>query len=524
MKEAIFLICFFGFFITMLSSVPGNGPVMVANSVPTSPIQISDDLSTVASPEEEPRIAVVKPIFTDTAYSHAFYTFYWKHGENPAPFITTDLNYLNVTVEDDWGWSTGLREFLSSYKASLAGIGLESDIVLIDEINVALGALFDEDRRNYDVVILGFTEYVTAEEYAAYRRFVETGGTLIIMDACNFLAEVKYYPPSSPGESGYLSLVKGHGWEFNGTHAWKSVYHRWPDENRNWVGSNYWRYWYGDHYDYLRVNTSHPISNYIRDSYGENITSRYGAHEENKLENLTDTQVIGYWHFIDPGEAPSEPIAAYQHFYGNGSVFHTGIMASDVVQREEFMQALLVCMIRMALTGEVGNWGFWEDSTFQSSSKLFFGNGTEAHENDLLSGLVECHVTLNTSLIAQDGHPYSLTGVEATIRREDSFISDRVYRVNGTKTDDAGLTWCISINTLIIPDAVYTIQVGCRFVSCWNATFYIDSTIMIATYEIQNLSPDLRLRMTLILALFTSIAVFGSVFVVWNGRRPEVSS
>ncbi|MFX0044504.1 MAG: hypothetical protein ACFE8Z_01530 [Candidatus Hermodarchaeota archaeon] len=523
-KKALFLVCSFGLLFAMLSTVPDNGGIMIATSRSTSPIQISGPVRTITSLEERPRIAVVKPIFTDTAYSNAFYTFYRKHSKNPAPFITADLNYLNVTVKDDWGWSSGLREFLSSHKAALAGIGLERDIRLIDEIDVTLGGLFDEGRRTYDVLVLGFTEYVTAEEYAAYKRFVETGGTLIIMDACNFLAEVKFHPPTSPGELGHLSLVKGHGWEFNGTHAWKSVYHRWPDENRNWIGSNYWKYWIGDHYDYLRVNTSHPISNYIRNSYGENITSRYGAHEENKLENLTDTQVLGYWHFIDSGEAPIEPIAAYQHFYGNGSVFHTGIMASDVVHREEFMQAFLVCMIRMALTGEVGHWGFWEDCTFQSSANIFLQNGTRAKEGNLLSGLVECRVSFNTSIIAQDGHPYSLTGVKATMFRKDSFGSDHVYTVNGTQTDDDGFNWSIDIDTSAMLDAVYEFQVSCRFVSCWNATYYFDSTIMIATYEIQNISPELRLGLTLLLVLPFGVAVFRSAFVVWRDTKPEVSS
>ncbi|MFX1273026.1 MAG: hypothetical protein ACFFAX_15190, partial [Promethearchaeota archaeon] len=265
--------------------------------------------------DSNPRIAVVKPIFTDTAYSSAFYNFYSKY-MGYTDYIDTDLHLLNVTVKDGWGWSAGLSNFLTSFKAGIAGLSLGENVELIDEIDVTMGALFENNSRVYDVVILGFTEYVTIEEYNFYKRFVETGGTLIIMDACNFLAEVKYYPPASPDEVGYLSLVKGHGWEFNGTYAWKSVYHRWPEENRNWVASNYWKWWTGDHYDYFQSSTSHPISTYLRNNYGQNIISSYGAHEENRLENFTDSQIIGYWHFIDPDEEPNDPVVAYQHRYG----------------------------------------------------------------------------------------------------------------------------------------------------------------------------------------------------------------
>ncbi|MFX1369945.1 MAG: hypothetical protein ACFFAY_15225, partial [Promethearchaeota archaeon] len=269
-----------------------------------SPNQESSPIGIISTEDEKPRIAVVKPIFTSTAYADAFYEFYRKHARSTEPFITTDLWYLNVTVKDDWGYTAGLADFLYSAKARIVDLYIDENVELINEIDVIKGALFDESRRVYDVLILGFTEYVTIEEYNFYQEFVETGGTLIIMNACNFLAEVKYYPPVTPDDEGHISLVKGHGWEFNGTHAWKSVYHRWPEENRNWVGSNYWRYWWGNHYDSFRANTSHSISTYIRNHYGEDVPTIYRGHEENKLENLTDTQIIGYWNFTDPSEAP----------------------------------------------------------------------------------------------------------------------------------------------------------------------------------------------------------------------------
>jgi hypothetical protein len=477
-------------------------------------------LSTKVAGNDNPRIAVVKPIFTDTAYSNAFYTFYRKHRLSTEPYITSDLNYFNVTVKDGWRWSKRLFYFLTSVKASLAGLSLHQNVALIDEINVTLGALFDEDSRVYDVVILGFTEYVTVEEYNYYRRFVETGGTLIILDACNFLAEVKYHPPTSPGEPGYLSLVKGHGWEFNGTHAWKSVYRRWPEENRNWVGSNYWKYWYGDHYDYFQANTSHPISAYIRDRYMQNVTTSYGAHEENKLENFTDTQIIGYWHFIDKSEAPEDPVVAYQHRYGSGSVFHAGIMGSDVIGREEYLQAFLVSAVRMGLTGEVGDWSFWQDSFFDSHTELLYENGTKVGQDGYLSGVVMCNVSLNTTVIAQDGGLYELTSVDVHIYPTDSSVYAQMLTVAGKAMDEDNLHWQVVVDTPYLLDGKYTFEVRCRFTSRSNDTLHVDSILMISVHEVKNIPDKLRDALLVASTSLCAIMVLACVAVIWTGRRP----
>ncbi|MFW9966362.1 MAG: hypothetical protein ACFFEA_04345 [Candidatus Thorarchaeota archaeon] len=468
---------------------------------------------------DNPRIAVVKPIFTDTAYSSAFYVFYGLYASSTEPFITTDLDLFNVTVKDGWGWSKRFANFLNSLKASLAGLSIGQNVALIDEIDVTTGALFDEDRRVYDVVILGFTEYVTLEEYYYYKRFVETGGTLIIMDACNFLAEVKYHPPTSPGEVGYLSLVKGHGWEFNGTHAWKSAYHRWPEENRNWVGGNYWKWWSGIHYDFFLANTSHPISTYIRNNYEQNVTTIYRAHEENRLENLTETQIIGYWNFIDPNEAPEDPVAAYQHKYGSGSVFHTGIMASDVIDVEEFLQAFLVSAVRMGLSGEVGEWAFWEDSSFQHSSKMYYENGTQVPPDGCISGVVTFYVGFNTSIIVQNQKPYSLTSVYACIYRQDSVFSSKPSTVHGNVSGEDSLNWQIVVDTCNLSETEYAFEIVCRFTSVSNISDYLESTLMVAIHKVDNFPDEIMDSLYVSLGSIATILVFVCVCIVLNGRR-----
>jgi hypothetical protein len=375
-------------------------------------------------------------------------------------------------------------------------------------------------------VILGFTEYVTLEEYYYYKRFVETGGTLIIMDACNFLAEVKYYPPTIPGEAGYLSLVKGHGWEFNGTHAWKSVYHRWPEENMNWIGSNYWKYWTGKHYDFFQANTSHPISVYIRNNYGPEATTYYRGHEENKIENLTDTEIIGYWHFINPDEAPTDPVAAYQHRYGKGSVFHTGVMASDVIDDQEFLQAFLISAVRLGLFGEVGDWIFWEDSSFQSSTKMLYENGTQVLQEGCLSGVITFLITFDTDVIARNQKLYFLSDVQARIYHPDSNSSSESANVVSWMVGADSLNWGIRIDTRNLTNARYVFEIGCRFTLSSNESDYIDSILMVTIHEVNNIDDDVVDNIDdeilngfyLTLGSLVTVLTFISVYIVLSTR------
>ena len=85
------------------------------------------------------------------------------------------------------------------------------------------GSLFNQDGSSrFDVVVLGFIEYITSQEYSDYQRFVASGGRLIVMDASNFVAEVKHYP-----ETNHLALVRGHGWGFDGRKVWRDVFYIW---------------------------------------------------------------------------------------------------------------------------------------------------------------------------------------------------------------------------------------------------------------------------------------------------------
>jgi hypothetical protein len=349
------------------------------------------------------------------------------------------------------------------------------------------------------------------------------------MDACNFLAEVKYYPAASPTGEAYLSLVKGHGWEFNGTHAQKSVPARWPDDNKNWIGGNYWHWWTGRHYDYFIANTSDPISILLSSNYGANIGTFYGAHEENLLQNFTNTEVIGYWHFIDPSEAPDprvylgQPIVAYQHKYMNGSVFHTGIMASDRISHEEFLQTFLISAIRVGLFGQVGSWRFPRDSTPSALVKFSsVGEGT-ADSRLGLSGIISCVITLNATSMARGGVIFNLTSVILDIHRNSTYASrpsslPQPITIQANKTDESGLSWQAIVNTRSIPDGDYVFEVKPYFVSSVNNASTISQSLSTTYFSIDNMRAPLRDAL-LVLSASSVVPIVVFVFYAYNKDR-----
>jgi hypothetical protein len=342
------------------------------------------------------------------------------------------------------------------------------------------------------------------------------------MDACNFLAQVRYYPPTN-GMPAYLSLVKGHGWEFNGTLARKSVYARWPDENTNWIGGNYWHFWGGMHYDCLIANASNPISANLRSTYGQNIQTRYGAHEENLLQNLTDSEVIGYWHLINPAEYPGQPIAAYQHKYMNGSVFHSGIMASDRVSQEEPLQAFLVGAIRLALTGEVGNWRFPADTAIGAIISYRNAGGEQIVENGSLSGMVYCTAQLNTTSINVGGVTYGLSSVRLRVfermgQTVSGYLTYPTQTIVGNRTDPSGLNWEIAINTTNYPDDMYKFEVVYDFVALVDDRAQMSVLSASVYYAISNSIAPLLAAIAVVALTFASVALLAYGIILLDRR------
>src|SRR2546427_3225426 len=281
------------------------------------------------------KIAAVEPVFTTTAYS-SFYSFYSKYAtRNLNGTIKTDLNLLNASIVQGWGWSDALRRFLTSTTA-----GDQYDIVFgknlsfITEVNVTQGALFRADgTKNYDVLILGFTEYVTAQEYYAYKSFVTTGGVLVLMDATNFLAEVQYYPRTQ-----HLALIRGHGWGFNGTMAWRDIFDRWQNENTNWIGGTFGvGSSSGAGYTGAIPLDDNPVGRALKEKYGSRVFNVYQGHEENVLTNLTRTSIVANW--VQTRKPDFHPnVSAYMHYYKIGLVADLGVMGSDVIMSDDSVQ------------------------------------------------------------------------------------------------------------------------------------------------------------------------------------------
>jgi hypothetical protein len=276
-------------------------------------------------------------VFTAAAYHGLFYGFYRKHSNATAgTIIKTDLKLLTTTVnKSNWGQSRGILEFFISLPADR--ITIRNYTTILSDIDVNNGNLFAVDgSRKYDTVVLGFSEYVTQAEYDNYKRFVETGGKLLFLDANNFLAEVKYNPDRNE-----IALVKGHGWEFNGTAAWKGQYHKWSAENTNWVGSDF-KLHDGGRYRVMGAiaNTTHPLSVLMREYFGPVIFASYSAHEENAITN-SSYKAIAYWRIAGLKDNVGT-VAVYEHGYRKGTVIHTGVFGSDIIadpQMQFFLQA-----------------------------------------------------------------------------------------------------------------------------------------------------------------------------------------
>ncbi len=285
------------------------------------------------------RIGLVKPVFTTSAYAtDGFYAFYKKWSSTPVNRnVTADLNLLNVTVSSDCGFSRPLYDFLSSSQAVQCGLVISRNVRLLDDIDVTKGATSGPaNSQKFDALILGFTEYVTGNEYAAYRNFVTAGGTVILMDPANFVARVQYSPSSQ-----HVALVGGHGWRSNGKSAWRySPYEFWQSANTNWVGSNFCCFEAGgsDRAVPMYISTSmiNPIASALETRFGTNVFTFYHLHEENHVTNSSDSIIASY-----PPDG-SVRVAAYSHKYKAGGVIHIGIMSDDIIRIDPSAQYFLI--------------------------------------------------------------------------------------------------------------------------------------------------------------------------------------
>src|SRR5215468_7940382 len=264
-----------------------------------------------------PNIALIKPTFTGAAYHNSFYKFYFIHVSLPhvRKNVTTTLNLLSSKVTNQTSKSSSNYTF-SYLPEHLKTILPNSNIHVLTDADADYGSIFLNNGTNkYDVVILGHQEYETQKEYDNLKRFVANGGTMILMDGNVFYAQVKY-----DRNAHTITLVKGHGWAFNGKSAWRSVGERWPNETSQWVGSNYLCY---------SCNVTFA-----------NNPFHYKHHEEQYLTNPKDLILLNYNTSITKKD--SKPvkilIATYILNYKKGKVIALGIFSDDIITNRKFIK------------------------------------------------------------------------------------------------------------------------------------------------------------------------------------------
>jgi hypothetical protein len=264
-----------------------------------------------------PNIALIKPTFTGAAYHKSFYKFYFIYVSLPhvRKNVTTDLNLLSSKVTNETGKSSSSYTF-NYLPDHLKTIFPNSNIQVLTDADADYGSIFFNNGTNkYDVVILGHQEYETQREYDNLKRFVANGGTMILMDGNVFYAEVKYNRNTHT-----ITLVKGHGWAFNGKSAWRSVGERWPNETSEWLGSNYLCY---------SCNVTFA-----------NNPFHYKHHEEQYLTNPKDLILLNYNASITKRD--SKPvkisIATYTLNYKKGKVIALGIYSDDIITNKKFIK------------------------------------------------------------------------------------------------------------------------------------------------------------------------------------------
>jgi hypothetical protein len=143
--------------------------------------------------------------------------------------VTTDLTLLTSKVTTETTDSSPSAFAMSYLSKNIKSVTSKSKIDILTDADVDAGNIFTTKNKSnkYDILVIGHQEYLTQQEYDNLRQFVSHGGTMIILDGNIFYAEVKY-----DRNAHTVTLVKGHGWAFNGRSAWKSVAERWRDRQQ----------------------------------------------------------------------------------------------------------------------------------------------------------------------------------------------------------------------------------------------------------------------------------------------------
>ena len=203
-------------------------------------------------------------------------------------------------------------------------------VTKLTDADVHEGKIFQSDGRNaYDVLFLFHNEYATASEYNNLRQFVSKGGTIVFSEANTLFAEVSYNKTNDS-----ITLVKGHYWEFDGKSATRSVSERWLNENREWMGSNF-----------FDVDSNEKVQ-------FRNNPFNYTHAEEQYVTNPQAKILIDYHIYNIPNyyeHYQNVTVATYQMNYGQGKVIVLGLWGHRLINNKVFLSYLDNTIIPLAL-------------------------------------------------------------------------------------------------------------------------------------------------------------------------------
>src|ERR1051326_7511209 len=307
-----------------LGLLSNNNSIKAINHISSNKLKVSREISGAgvrgSGSSRRFNIAFIKPTFTAAAYNSSFYKFYFLFIHASARTnITTHLNLLSSKIPKQLTPSSSAST-LSFLPRHLKTLLPHSNIDVLTDADVDSGSpIFIKNgitSNRYDILIVGHEEYVTQKEYDNLKQFVANGGTLIVLDGNPFFAQIKYN-----SNTDIVTLVKGHGWAFNGKSAWKSVNERWKKETSQWLGSNYLCY-------LCKII-------FLNNPFG------YKHHEEQYLTNPNDKILMNYNAVVMSTKKYHPPvarpvIATYKLNYQKGKVILLGIYSDDVISNSKF--------------------------------------------------------------------------------------------------------------------------------------------------------------------------------------------
>lgn len=350
-----------------------------------------------------PRLALVKPVFTATAYS-SFYQFYGSSNLDPH-------KYLSVPVIDGWGPSYGAHNI----KTILVEAGYPGNkITTISDITVDLNQLFfPNGSRKYDTLMFFHSEYVSVPEYNNMLSFISSGGNVIIANGDAFFAEVVYNQSTN-----IVTLIRGHHVDFNGVNAsWLDSYRFYNFfsnyENPKYIGSEYCNLRKGSfsggtfHVDNLNP---HPVSLDMLQRGIDIVAKNYSPHEDNCL--LTkNADIIIDWHSTAPPRG--QGFKMYETFpmgpFG-GSLVHFGIFSSDIITQDHNFILTLIDVLRHQMGYFTTPWIRYPSDGGVYNQKNFFIDFTPNWHHDVyLNGTSLGDIPTKSSLGYLKEGTYNLT-------------------------------------------------------------------------------------------------------------------